>query len=291
MRRFIVGNLLLIAGASSISIAFGQVDEAPKVQAPQVSSVAPVDPVEEAKAREAMNLLLDEWEKRTANVNTLHLVFERIDRSKKWGDHVYQGQAILKGPDLACLDFKKAIIGDDGKPKYQTDKNGRQTLEVEKEPFQRIVWTSTEVFHYEWDERTIYIYPPFKESPQKSFWQILFSFQFPRPFFVDPLLFHMKAADARQRFDMKLLKGEQDEYLIEMIPRRESERRYFHRALLQLDKDSFRPKKLCLCPLNPKEDRQDLRFSLISVNAPVEEAYFHPKTDVQGWRVNRSTGH
>ncbi len=295
MRRLFAWTMTLAAGASTVSIAFGQ---APKTQATQrpaakaaapaprtgtAPTAAPLTPAEqkakaaaEAKAREEMNLLLDEWEKQSKKVTSLQVVFERVDRSLKWGDQVYQGQAILKSPDLACLEFKKAIANDEGKPIYKTNEKGQKVLDVEKEPFQRIVCTGKEVLQYEYDEKAIYVYPLDKEARQKALQQG------PLPF-----LFNMKAADARQRYGMTLLKQTKDEYTIAIVPREEIDKQSFNQAFVILNKLNFLPNRLLLLPVGEKE-KQEFRFTMIAPNQPVPDGYFHPSIDLVGWKVNRN---
>ncbi len=293
MRRLFAWTMTLAAGASTVSIASGQAPKtqpaqrpAAKATAPQAGAApvaAPLTPAEqkaraaaEAKAREEMNLLLDEWEKQSKKVTSLQVVFERIDRSLKWGDQVYQGQAILKSPDLACLEFKKAIADDAGKPVYKTNDKGQKVLDVEKEPFQRIVCTGKEVLQYEFDEKAIYVYPLDKEARQKALQQG------PLPF-----LFNMKAADAKQRYGMTLLDQTKDEYTIAIVPREEIDKQSFVRAFVRLNKSNFLPNRLVLMPVGEKE-KQEFRFTMIAPNKAVPEGYFHPSIDLVGWKVNRN---
>ena len=140
-----------------------------------------------------MNNLLDAWEARSQKVTSIDVGFERTDKlGKAWGDVYYQGRAMLKSPDLACLEFRKYKVDNDGKPIYKLDKNGKPLRpaepELEVEPDERIVCTGREVLQYKWDEKVIYVWPLEKEVRQKALQQG------PLPF-----LFNMRAADAKQR--------------------------------------------------------------------------------------------
>ena len=294
MRRLIAWTMTLAAGASTVSIAHGQTTKAPtapKVAAPAAkpaqpalkAAAAPLDPAaqkaklaDEAKKREEMNLLLAEWEKQSKKVTSLNVVFERVDRSVKWGDQVYQGQAMLKSPDLACLEFKKAIPDADGKPKTKTDSSGQKVIEVEKEPFQRIVCTGKEVLQYEFDEKAIYIYPLDKEARQKALQQG------PLPF-----LFNMKAADAKKRYGMTLIDQDKEMYLIGIVPNEEIDKQSFNKAFVWLRKSDFLPSKLYLLPIGDK-DKQEFRFTLIAPNTTIRDEYFHPATNIPNWKINRN---
>ena len=297
MGRFIAWTLTLAAGASSVSIALAQ---APRT-APPARSVAPapvakgtaaaptrpaatLDPAArqaqaatEARARNDMNLLLDEWEKQSAKVKSLQVVFERTDKSIKWGDKVSQGTAILKSPDLACLEFKRAIPDSDGRPRLKLNANGQKAIDVEKEPYQRIVCTGKEVLQYEWDEKVLYIYPLDKEARQKALQQG------PLPF-----LFNMKAAEARRRYTMTLIPDPRSpqEYCIKVVPNEEIDKKDFKQAVVWLDKEQFQPSRLVLHPVGDK-DLQEFRFTLIAPNKPISDDYFAVVIPTD-WKVERN---
>ena len=304
MHRSIAGTLTLALAAAAASPAVGPAPKAQPTQRPTAATppprgtapapgataaakpvAAPLTPeqqkakaADEAKKRQEMDQLLVEWEKQSKTVKSLQVVFERIDRSAKWGDQIYQGQAILKSPDLACLEFKKAIPDANGKPKTKTDATGKPVMEVEKEPFQRIVCTGKEVLQYEWDEKAVYIYPLDKEARQKALQQG------PLPF-----LFNMKAAEAKARYGMTLLAQDKmpNAYLIAIVPREEIDRDSFHHAFVYLNKETFLPDKVLLYPVGDK-DTQEFRFSAIFPNKPIDDGYFHPPVNIPGWKINRN---
>jgi len=299
MRRFIAWIMILAAGASTVSVAAGQATKAqptqrsagavaaPKANAPAARPAAaapvPLSPeaqkaklADEAKKREEMNLLLAEWEKESKKVTALHVIFERVDRSEKWGDQVYQGQAFLQSPDLACLEFNRAIPDADGKPKLRVDAKGQKVIDAEKIPFQRIVCTGKEVLQYEWDERAIYIYPLDKESRQKALQQG------PLPF-----LFNMKAAEARKRYGMTLLDQNKDWYRISIVPREEIDKDRFEVAVVYLSKANFLPKNLVLHQIGLK-DRQEFRFTTIDRNSEIDQRFFNPVTEIKDWKIVRN---
>ena len=296
MRRFIAWTLTLAAGASSVSIALAQAPRtapparsvapapAPKATVAPTRPAATLDPAArqakasaDARARNDMNLLLDEWEKQSAKVKSLQVVFERIDKSIKWGDKVSQGTAILKSPDLACLEFKRAIPDSDGKPRLKLNASGQKAIDVEKEPYQRIVCTGKEVLQYEWDEKVLYIYPLDKEARQKALQQG------PLPF-----LFNMKAAEARQRYTMTLIADAKHpkEYCIEVVPNEEIDKKDFKKAVVWLDKEQFQPSRLILLPVGDK-DLQEFRFTLIAPNKVISDAYFAVVIP-ENWKVERN---
>ena len=294
MRRFIAWTLTLAIAASSALTARAQAPgPAPRAQppaagrgvaAPAKAAAAPLDPAAQkakaaadARARNDMNLLLDEWEKQSAKVKSLQVVFERIDRSVKWGAKVSQGTAILKSPDLACLEFKRAIPDADGKPKLKLNAKGQQVIDVEKEPYQRVVCTGKEVIQYEWDEKAMYIYPLDREARQRALQQG------PLPF-----LFNMKAADAKERYGMTLIPDERtpNEYRIRVTPRQQADMQDFKTAEIWLSKESFLPNRLVLIPVGDN-DLQEFRFTLIAPNKAVDDAFFAFRS-IPGWKVERN---
>ena len=297
MRRFIAWTLTLAAGVSSVSISLAQTPRtAPSARpaastpvvkgtlAPQPRPAPTLDPAAQqakaatdARARNDMNHLLDEWEKQSAKVKSLQVVFERTDKSVKWDDKVSQGTAILKSPDLACLEFKRAILDSDGKPRLKLNANGQKAIDVEKEPYQRIVCTGKEVLQYEWDEKVLYIYPLDKEARQKALQQG------PLPF-----LFNMKAAEARQRYSMTLVPDARfpKEYCIKVVPNEEIDKKDFKMAVVWLDKEQFQPSRLVLYPVGDK-DLQEFRFTLIAPNKPIADAYFAVVIPDK-WKVERN---
>lgn len=299
MRRCIAWTMTLAAWASSLSIAPAQTPAArpaptrgaqpsPKA-APGAPSAAKipagsVDPAAQkaklaadARARGDMDLLLDEWEKQSAKVKSLQVVFERIDKSIKWGSKVSQGTAILKSPDLACLEFKRAVPDAQGKPKLKLNANGQKVIEVEKEPFQRIVCTGKEVIQYEYDEKAMYIYPLDKEARQKALQQG------PLPF-----LFNMKAADAKERYGMTLVPDDKapNEYRIHVVPKQQIDMKDFKTAEVWLSKETFLPSRLVLMPIGDNE-LQEFRFTHIAPNASIPDGFF-AFTVIKGWKVERN---
>lgn len=289
MRTLIAWTLTLTVGASAIGTASAQAPAAPKrgtapgpagprATAPAKAAPAPSDPaaiktqqLAAEKGQQEMNDLLAEWEKQSKKVTSLDVGFERVDKmGAAWGNVYYHGRAMLKSPDLACLEFRKYKVGEDGQPS--------KPLQLEKEPNERIVCTGKEVLQYEWDEKVIYVYPLEKEVRQKALQQG------PLPF-----LFNMNAADARRRYGMTLLKEDDKEYTISIVPREEIDRSSFTRAFLWLNKQTFLPNTLQLYPVGQKE-LQEFKFDAIQPNKPMDEGMFAPATKIAGWKVIYNPG-
>src|SRR6185437_14621758 len=113
------------------------------------------------------------------------------------------GRAILRGPNLAFLDFQKYV---------KNEKTGKTELK----PHERIVCTGTEVWQYRSDTRQIYIFPLEKQNQKRALEEG------PLPF-----LFNMKAAEAEARYEMTLVDETPRFFVISVNP------------LLKIDMESF----------------------------------------------------
>src|SRR5262245_22114512 len=85
---------------------------------PAASAAAPsASALSDAKAPDPaavarMDALLRSWEQRSQGDLTLYAEFERKDRSVAFpGEKVYLGKALLKRPNLACLEFNEQVQG------------------------------------------------------------------------------------------------------------------------------------------------------------------------------------
>ena len=77
----------------------------------------------------------------------------------------------------------------------------------------------------------------------------------------------MKAAEARQRYGMTLLKQDDKEYLIGIVPNEEIDKESFSKAFLWLSKKTFLPNKLWLYPVGDEGDARSSRSTAIQPNA------------------------
>jgi TIGR03009 family protein len=281
---------MLAFGAS----AWGQAPATKKTNPPAQAKgaqepAAPVDlkaeaariAAEAAKNRAELDRVLAEWEERSKKVTSLDVSFDRIDRSPGWGDTYYQGRAMLQSPDLACLQFQKYKLDKQGKPVLTPDKDGKPVPVLLPDPFERIVCTGQEVLQYSWDEKKMFIHPLDKSQRQKALQQG------PLPF-----LFNLKAADLKQRYSMTLLKEDDRDYLIGIVPTEKIDRDSFNKAFLWLSKKTFLPNQLWLLPIGNKE-RQEFVFAgglnRIVANAKLRPEFFRP-TRFEGWKVIDNPG-
>lgn len=232
------------------------------------------DPAAEKASQEAairmkqeMQQILAAWEKKSSQVKSLSVGFDRVDDSPAWGQEMFKGQAMLQSPDLACLHFNKQVAeAEGGKPaKYAND--------------ERIVCTGEEVLQYKWDTQQVFIYPLDKQTQQKTLQQG------PLPF-----LFNMKAAETTKRYDMALVGQNDKQYQIRIAPLLEIDRESFLIAELLLNKTTFLPDSLKLWSVNGK-DTQKFTFTTVVANQPLDQKFFQ-KMKLAGWKevVNPSGG-
>ncbi len=291
MRTQLAWTWTLIAGAWALGSpsAFGQqagpgarpapgrTAPAAPAAAPASAPAAPGQAIDHKAAWEKMNKLMAEWEVRSSKVKSIYVAFDRVDESVAWGKKYYKGSAILKSPDLACLEFRRCVMGPDEKPVMKPDAAGKPQMQMEKDPSERIVCTGKEVLQYEWDDKSIFIYPLDPESRKKALQQG------PLPF-----LFNMKAAEAKARYTMSVLKENDQEYLIHVLPIEQIDRKSFEYALLWLRKDNYLPSKLRLY-LTDGNERQEFSFTAVQANKVVPDEYFQPALKPgPGWQVKRN---
>lgn len=262
-----------LAVASGIASAQGgrnRADDAPESKAapPRVAQADPrargnaeAPPLVEdpEKARE-LDAILKKWEEKSATITQLDATFQRVDtnlafkKTKK-----YEGRALLKAPNLACLNL------DEINPDAQ----------VPKKFHERILCTGDDVVQYDGKARQIIIYPLDKGQKQRALQQG------PLPF-----LFDMKVADVKKRYQMTLMIKGRDAYRIKIVPKEEIDRDAFAEALLDLNRQTFLPDALLLTSPNEK-DTQTYRFTKISTDKPVADDNFKLKK-IEGWKIVRN---
>jgi TIGR03009 family protein len=264
MRRTAGMFLTLIALCIPVLSSLGQ---APQTRRPAAGEVAPAAPAQgPMDARipatdPAVDKLLAAWERKSSQLKTLDVTFNRIDEMKGWADENYQGKAFLQSPNLACLHFQKVKKGENGKAATLVD-------------HERIVATGQEVRQYDYQTKEIFVFSLDRNQRKRALQEG------PLPF-----LFNMKAAEAKQRYFMRITKENQADYMIDIIPLLETDREVFSRAFLQLNKTTFLPDRLLLVATNGK-DLQKYTFSAIQPNQEINPIFFQP-LKINGWAVRK----
>jgi TIGR03009 family protein len=235
----------LAAGAYVAGLAMAQTTSTQEKPAaaprPTAKAVAPApDP-------RKMDRLLAEWEAQSAQTTSMVAEFVRTDVDTVWNSTTkYTGQAILKSPNYACLEFRK-IVDPKQPPKFH----------------ERIICSGDKVYQFTNDSKQIFVYPLDPNERQRALEEG------PLPF-----LFNMKAIDARHRYEMTLANERPDQYLIKIVPLQQVDREAFSIAWVWLDGKTFLPKRLDL--INPEngKDKKSFTFTKIARNANVDMANF-----------------
>jgi TIGR03009 family protein len=237
-----------------------------------------------APAQPPMNMaqLLQLWAGQAAKLKTLELNIYRIDEHKAWGDvEHYQGHAAFKAPQLAFLDFRKVKMQEQADPK---DKQKKVLVPVKKNnkldavPYEKIVCTGDEVWHYRYDVKQIFIFPLDKNQRKRAIEEG------PLPF-----LFNMNVADAQRRYQMELVGEDQKSYMVRAMPRLKEDQESFSVAWVQLDRDFLLPTRVHLLAADRKSSK-DFLLSKIEPNKQVNGQFFVGVNPGKGWKLERNPG-
>lgn len=203
--------------------------------APPAPAAAEGAPAQPDPARvERMETLLARWEQVCAQNETLYSRFTRTDRSPAWPEpKVFEGQALLRKPNLACLDFQE-VVADKPKPIFN----------------QRIVCSGSRVYQFLGPTKQVFVYLLAEDERRRSL------DEGPLPF-----LFNMRVDRAKERYTWDLLEEraatekKPATYIIRIVPRQAIDREEFSMALVMLNKQTFLPEALQLYAPNGKDTK------------------------------------
>jgi TIGR03009 family protein len=243
MGAWVMTWLVLGAGASG---AFGQTGRdgqgrpagtgnagaRPAATKTAAATTAPavVDPARAAK----MDAILENWAKVSRANETLYAQFTRTDRSPAWPEpKVFEGQALLRKPNLACLEFQETVK-DKPKPIFN----------------QRIVCSGDQVYQFLGPTKQVFVYPMAADERRRALEE--------GPL---PLMFNMRVDAARQRYRWELreerpaTKEKPATYIIMLEPLQEIDREEFTYALIMLNQETLLPEALQLTAPNRKDTK------------------------------------
>ncbi len=143
-----------------------------------------------------------------------------------------------------------------------------------------IICGEKEVWQYLHPTKQIFVYPLAKESRQRALEEG------PLPF-----LFNMKAQQAEARYEMKLVKEDQQYYYVLVRPKLPADKEEFRTAQIVLDKKWLLPVRIYLTSPDNKSTK-DFRFEHVVPNAEVKNAWFqgHPAKDYKLERNPQAPG-
>jgi TIGR03009 family protein len=233
----------------------------------------------------AMDNLLLQWEEQSGKLKTLEVDIYRTDQDRAWGDEAqFMGHAAFKSPDLAYVDYKKVklLTEPDANPKA---KNRKVFIPAKAKdgalitvPFETILCTGAEVWHYRYDVQQVTIWPLGKDARKKAL------DEGPLPF-----LFRMRAGDAKQRYFMTLEGQDEKVSLVRIQPRMKEDQDVFSFAWVYLDRKFLLPTRILL--LSPdKAKTQNFVLRNIKANQPVKQQYFVGVKPAKPWKVEINPG-
>ena len=263
---------LLVFWAAFPVICWGQPAER-QAAAPRQGGADPK--AAEAEHARKLDRLLKLWEQKSTELTSLDVKILRIDQNPAWDVlEYYDGRALFKSPNLAFIDFSK-IQQDKKKKPLRDPKNVKNWLST---PSERIVCTGQEVWQYKSDTQQIFIFPLGKDQKQKAIEEG------PLPF-----LFNMRAADAKKRYEMRLISEDEKGYGISIIPKLDEDKESFSIAYVNLDRDYLLPVRILM--ISPdKKSQKDFRLGSIYPNKKVNEKNFEGKALGSPWKIVRNPG-
>ncbi len=230
-----------------------------------------------------MEALLQQWAAKSAELKSLEVSIERIDKDAAWGDEEhYIGHAAFRAPHFAFLDYRKVKMQLAPDPKNANNKAlvpvKTKAGKIDAPPYETIVCSGAEIWHYRYAKKQIIVYTLDKEVRKRALEEG------PLPF-----LFNMNAGDAKRRYAMMLHSEDAKRYVVMLQPLLPEDKEVFSEAWLSLDKTWLLPTRIVL--ISPdRKIQQDFRLSNIKANLPVEDRLFKGVDPGKPWKVERNPG-
>jgi TIGR03009 family protein len=260
---------MLLAGAGAYAQQPAQQTAPPQQQAPPQTAPpqqqqtappqqqAPATPPPSAAldpAHNPLDALLVRWEERMTQVQTIiaHCTRTSVDKTFNTAD-VYEGAAKYMKPNLAMLEMQKK-----GKPQV----------------FEKYVCTGTYLYEFVPAEKVIRVHELPPPKPGQVSDDNFLSF-----------LFGMRAAEAKRRYDLKLVKQDQWYYYIEILPRFPADKADFQKARLVLTSSTFLPRELWFEQPNGNEVKWDM--PKVESGADLRRTDFTSPATPPGWNLVR----
>jgi len=213
-----------------------------------------------ALTEERLDMYLQAWEAKLAGVQTIVADCTRTELNKTFGTkEEFTGTARLVRPNLFKLDlFKK------GDPQN----------------FERYVCTGMNLYEYRPKEKLVRVY----ELPKNAQGQAVLDDTYLA------LLYGMKAADAKKRFGLKLVKEDQWWIYISIEPKNPTDKLEFVRGQMVFYAGppavAMMPRRIWL--EHPNGDEVTWEFPKIESNVKLERTEFVAPAAPQGWKVVRA---
>jgi TIGR03009 family protein len=219
-------------------------------QAPnQAALAAPFDPV-----NNPLDKMLLQWELSMKKIDTLRasVVQEREDNVLKTRV-IYDGEAQYMRPNLFSLELRRR-----DKPAV----------------FQKFVCTGAFLYEYSQQKSEVRLHEISPPQPGKPQDDNILSF-----------LFEIKAAEAKNRYGLKLVKQDQNYVYVEVLPTRPADRQDFQTAYLALTQTTLMPRAIKM--IEPNGNKLTFDFPVIDVGVRLNRAQFAKPEVPAGWKMVR----
>jgi TIGR03009 family protein len=217
-------------------------------QGNQPSQPAPVrmDP------KDPLDAVLMQWENKMTGITSLsaEVKRQRIDNVFKTSD-LFVGSASYLKPNMAILDLHR-------------EKNASQ--------FEKFICTGQYLYEYSPTQKQIRVHPMPTDKNGKMADDNFLSF-----------LLGMKAIDAKQRYDLKLLPEDANYIYLQVKPRTNEDHSEFSKAILALTKSTFMPRGLQFTEPNNNVIIWDIPS--LQINAAIPKTAFATPTPPPGWSM------
>jgi TIGR03009 family protein len=220
-----------------------------------VLAQTPAQPPALDPAKNKLDAILVQWEKAMGGINTLYTQVKRTSQDKIFmTNEVYEGEARYVKPNKARL----WLINSD--PKKQGE-------------FEKLVLNGQTAYKWEPTKKEIHIYT--FEAPKGG--QVSDEN-------VASMLFGMKAAEAKKRYDLTYLQSDQYYHYIQVLPRDPADKAEFTRARLVLTITTGLPAQIWFEMPNGNETTWD--FKKVMPNAQLDLKDFDQPNE-PGWQLKK----
>jgi TIGR03009 family protein len=219
-------------------------------QAPnQAAPAAPLDPV-----NNPLDKMLLQWELSMKNIDTLQarVVQEREDNVLRTRV-IKEGEARYMRPNLFSLEL------------HRKDKPA---------VFEKYVCTGAFLYEYSQQKSEVRLHEISPPQPGKSQDDNILSF-----------LFEIKAADAKNRYGLRLLNPDQNYVYVEVLPTRPADRQDFQKAYLALSQTTLMPRAIKM--IEPNGNQLTFDFPAIDVGVRLDRKQFENPEVPAGWKMVR----
>jgi TIGR03009 family protein len=200
-----------------------------------------------------LDSLLMQWEAKMKSIQTLKATVkrERLDKVFNTRDSL-EGEAKYMKPNLALLDLRR---------------KDRPAI------FEKYICTGTYLYEYNQGNREV----RYQDLPPPKPGQVaddnFLSF-----------IFGMKAEEAKRRYDLRLLQGQDNfYYYVEILPRFPADKSDFEKARLVLTQSTLLPRQLTFIEPNGNQVTWDI--PLIETGIPLDRREFVSPTIPKDWRL------